>query len=156
MLKRLLIVFVLLISSSAHADQLNREQLRKIVQGLNPVVVKNNGQDGIWFTKIDSERILEVLEKRLPLALDIIDAQDRQIESLKSSVDSYKSSLVLYQEYSTYNLKMFEVAMKSVPDLKPPELMWYEKPATTFTYGVVTGIAIVVTSAYILDRSFNK
>ena len=122
MLKRLLIVFVGLISSSANAEELNRDQLRKLVTGLNPVVTKNNGQDGIWFPKTDAERILEILEKRLPLALDIIDAQGKQIEALKGSVESYKASTALYQEYSEYNLKMFDVAMKSFPDLKPPEL----------------------------------
>lgn len=155
MLKKLLIVLVSFVSS-ANASELDRTQLRKLTEGLTPVVVKNNGKDGIWFSTTDGDRILEVLEKRLPMALDIIDAQDKQIESLKSSVDSYKTSLALYQEYSTYNLKMFEVAMKSVPDLKPVELSWYEKPHATFTYGVVVGVILVVTSAYVLDLSFRK
>jgi hypothetical protein len=156
MLKRLLIVFVGLISSSANAEELNRDQLRKLVTGLNPIVTKNNGQDGVWFPKTDAERILEILEKRLPLALDIIDAQGKQIEALKGSVESYKASMALYQEYSEYNLKMFDVAMKSFPDLKPPELGWYEKPSTTFVYGVVVGVVLVVTSAYVLDKSLHK
>jgi len=156
MLKRLLIVFVSLTSSSAYADTLNRDQIRKLVEGLTPTATKYNGQDGVWFNKVDAEKVLEVLGKRVPLALDIIDGQDKQIGLLKESVELYKSSSLMYQDYSKYNQQMLEVAMKSLPDLQPPQLSWYEKPHSTFLGGVVVGITLVVTSAIVLNKSLGK
>jgi hypothetical protein len=100
--------------------------------------------------------VLEVLGKRLPLTLDIIDDQDRQIGLLKESVSLYKSSSLLYQDYSKYNQQMLEVAMKSLPNLQPPSPSWYERPHTTFMSGVVVGITVVVVSAVVLNKSLGK
>jgi hypothetical protein len=144
MLKRLLVVLgIWACSTTAYADKLDRTEINKLIKGLNPVVLKYQGQDGIWFSAADAEKILEALQKKLPLALDIIDSQDSQIATLKTSVDLYKATVASYSDYANYNKSMLDTALKYFPDLRPPEEPFYSKPSVVFISGVVVGVGTV-------------
>ena len=151
---RLLITLgILACSFNAYAEKLDRTEINKALRDLKPVPLKNQGQDGIWFSTTDAEKLLGLIEKKLPQALDIIDAQDSQIATLKTSVDLYKATVSSYNDYATYNKNMLDTALKYFPELKPPEFPWYEKPAVTYIGGILTGAAIIVVSAYVLDKT---
>jgi hypothetical protein len=144
MLKRLLVVLgIWACSTTAYADKLDRTEINKLVRGLNPVVVKYQGQDGVWFSTSDAEKIIEALQKKLPLALDIIDTQDSNIATLKTTVDLYKATVASYSDYATYNKSMLDTALKYFPDLRPPETPFYEKPSLVFVGGMIAGVGMV-------------
>ena len=152
MLTKLLSVFVILVSNIAYASDLDRIQLRKDIQGITPIVLVNNGVKGIWFNTTDADKILQILEIKLPQALDIIDAQSNQITLANKSIDLYKTSNAQYKELADYNRQMYDTAMKYFPDIKPPETPWYESHKTIFLEGVVIGVAAIITSVIVLDH----
>jgi hypothetical protein len=143
MLKKLLLVLGTLACNTASAGKLDRSEINKLVKGLTPVVVKYQGQDGVWFSLSDAEKITEALQNRLVLALDIIDDQDSQIASLKTTVDLYKATVMSYNEYANYNKAMLDTALKYFPDLRPPETPFYEKSQVAFVGGVIAGVGMV-------------
>jgi len=154
---RLLSVFaVLVFSSSVYAQKIDRAEITKAVKDLKPVVVKNQGADGIWFSTGDAEKLLNLVEKKLPLALDIIDAQDQQITSLNTAINLYKLTIQSYNEYANYNKDMLNTALKYFPELRPPEPPFYKQPVVVYIGGVLTGAAIIVVSAYVLDKTHVK
>jgi len=150
MLTRLLIASVILISSPVFADELDRAQLNKDLKGINPTVVTYNGQKGIWFTTEDGDKILQLVEKKLPLALDIIDVQNKQVLALQESIDLYRKSSLEYKEVAEMNRKMFDTAMNSLPNLKPPTTLWYENHKFVYVMGVLSGIGVMVAASYII------
>ena len=152
MLIKLLSVFVILISSTAYAVDLDRTQLRKDLQGINPIPSLNNNIKGIWFSSADADKILQILEVKLPQALDIIDAQSAQIENSNKAIDLYKTSNNQYKDLADYNRKMYDTAMKYFPDIKPPETPWYKSRTVLFVEGVVTGVAVILVSVLVLDH----
>lgn len=151
MLKKLLIVSSVLVCNVAVAQRLDRTEINRIIKGLNPITLKNQGQDGVWFSNADAEKILGILEQKLPQALDIIDAQDQQLASYKLAIDLYRSTISSYDQYADYNKQMLDTALKYFPELRPPTQPWYEKPALIYIGGVLTGAAVVVISAYALS-----
>jgi len=154
---RLLIVLLILIfSSSVYAQKIDRTEITKAVKDLKPIVVKNQGIDGVWFSTGDAERLLNLVEKRLPQALDIIDAQDQQIISLNSAMNLYKLTIQSYNEYANYNKDMLNTALKYFPELRPPEPPFYKEPVVVYIGGVLTGAAIIVISAYTLNKIHAK
>jgi hypothetical protein len=152
MLIKLLSVFVILISSTAYAVDLDRTQLRKDLQGINPIPSLNNNIKGIWFSSADADKILQILEVKLPQALDIIDAQSAQVENNNKAIDLYKTSNNQYKDLADYNRKMYDTAMKYFPDIKPPETPWYKSRTVLFVEGVVTGVAVILVSVLVLDH----
>ena len=153
MLMRLLIVLgTLAFSIPAYSDDLNRSAINRELQTLNPVKLRHSGRDGVWFSEKNAEIIYLIIDDKLSKAFDLIDTQSYQIKVLKSSIDSYKESVRLYSEYAEYNRQMLEVALKYFPKLEQPKLSWYETRTSSYIYGVLTGVAIIVTSAYVLDQ----
>ena len=151
---RLLSAFVILVfSSSVYAQKLDRTEITKSIKGLKPVALKNQGQDGVWFQSSDAEKILDLLEHKLPEALDIIDAQDQQVVSLNAAVNLYKLTIQSYSDYANYNKDMLNTALKYFPELRPPEPPFYKEPVFTYFMGVLSGAAIIVISAYVLDKT---
>jgi len=141
----------LIYSSTANAE-LNRDEIKKDLKAIKSVTMAKDGVAGVWFDLGSADIILQMIEVKLPKALDIIDAQTEQINSLKLAVDQYKLSIDQYKDLATYNKNMLDIALKYFPDLKPPEYSWYEKPVSTFIYGILVGAAIIVTSSYVLDN----
>ena len=153
MLKRLLIVLGILgFNGSVVAQKIDRAALNQAIHDIKPVPLKYQNQDGVWFSTTDAEKVLGLISDKLPKALDIIDAQDQEIASFKTTVNLYKATITSYNEYADYNKNMLDTALKYFPELRPPEYPWYEKPASTYVAGVITGIVVVTVSAYVLGN----
>ncbi|MCK5601179.1 hypothetical protein KAR91_04895 [Candidatus Pacearchaeota archaeon] len=143
---RLLIVLIIFVfNSTALAENLDREAINDALINIKAIPLKHKGQEGIWFPKADSELLLKLVTNKLDLALDTIDNQTIQINALKDAVKSYKESNTSYAELADYNRKMFDVAMKHLPNLDPPpDMAWYKTPEATFIYGLVLGVGVTV------------
>jgi len=139
-------------SATVYAEKLDRTEINKLIKGLNPVALKYQDKDGVWFSASDAERIAEALQKKLPLALDIIDNQDTQITALKTSVDLFKATVKSYDDYADYNKSMLDTALKYFPELKPPELPFYEKSPIAFIGGVVVGVGTMWLASQVVNN----
>jgi len=147
---RLLIASIIFgFSFNAFADDLDREAINDALINIKAVPLKHDGKEGVWFPKADAEILLELVTNRLKLSLDIIDTQTIQIKALKDVVESYKASNTSYAELAEHNQQMFDVAMKHIPELDPPEPSWYETPKATFIYGIIVGVAITAGTTYL-------
>lgn len=149
-LKKYLIVLISLIFSiNTYGQSIDRLELNSSLSNIKATPVEHNGVNGVWFSNEDAEIILDVLEKKLPLAIDTIDKQDKQIQSLKIAVDSYKEVSKSYSDIADLNLKMFNVAMENVPKIIPSEPAWYESQKAMFMYGILVGGAVMLGSTYL-------
>lgn len=155
-MKFLIVLIISTFSVPALGQKLNREEIRKQLQGIQSVPLKHQGQEGVWFPKEDAELLLDLVSTKLKLSLDIIDNQDVQIKALQSAVDAYKLSNQSYLDLSNLNRSMFDTAMKHLPDLNPPELSWYESPKATFIYGLMVGGAVVFGTTYLATQALEK
>ena len=151
----LLALIVCVSSATASAEELNREEINKLLRSVQSVPIKHNGKDGVWFSANDAEALLSILETKLPAAFNIIDEQSKQIALLESSIASYKASNEQYKSLVDLNRQMFDTAMKYLPDLNPPQPAWYETPKATYIYGIITGAVIIVGSAWVLDSTLG-
>ena len=149
MLTKLLIICAIFTSSFAFADdKIDRTQLNADLASLQPVVVVNNGIKGVWYTPTDATKILDIISKRLPLALDIIDGQTRQVAVLNSAITDYTSVIKQYKDISDLKQKMFDTVMGNLDKLTPPPDPWYESHRLIFSIGVISGVAVTIGAAY--------
>jgi len=118
--------------------------------------MKVDGKDGIWFDAKSAEILLDLVQNRLKLALDIIDAQGSQIGSLNQAIAAYKLSSAQYQELASLNRSMFDTVMEQLPNLTPPEPPWYSSSRATFIYGVVVGGAVVFAASYLAVQTLDN
>jgi hypothetical protein len=156
MLMRLLIVLVgLAYSTSVHA-QINRAEINKALKSINPPVkIKHQGKDGLWFPEDEAETILRLLEEKLPQALDLIDSQEKQAAALKSAIEGYKAASTSYKDVANFNQNALKVALSYFPELNPPKYSWYEGRTAFYMYGVLTGVTVIIVSAWVLDKTQN-
>lgn len=149
MLMRFLIVLTILASSSiSNAEKLNRSEINKSLAGIKSVPLIHKGQKGVWFPEADAEVLLNLVSIKLRLSLDIIDDQSDQIDKLNISIENYKEVSNNYKQLAQYNQDMFDIAMKHIPNLKPPEYSWYEKPGSMFMWGAITGAIVTLGLTY--------
>lgn len=143
-------------TSSLAAEQINRAEINKSISNIKSIPLKHQGKDGVWFSKTDAEILLDLITDKLKLSLDIIDNQSIQIAALKSAIDGYKQSNKSYLDLANLNRQMFDVAMKHLPDLNPPEPGWYESSTATFVYGLVVGGLVVFGTTYLATEALGK
>lgn len=154
MLMRLLIVLgSFAFSTTVFAEKLDRSKINTVLSNLNPQKVSHEGKEGVWFPTEEAGGVLWLLEEKLPESLDLVDLQDTQIIALKAALNSYKSAATLYKDTATFNQQALKIALSYFPELSPPQLSWYEGKPAFYIYGVLTGIAIVVVSAWVLDKA---
>jgi hypothetical protein len=154
---RLLVVLgILAFSSVSYAEKLDRGKINKVIKNLNPVKVEYQGKEGVWFSVEEAESVLWLVEEKLSQALDIIDSQDIQIIALNSAKDSYKISNKSYADTAKFSLEALKVSLSYFPDLKPPEYSWYEGKTAFYIYGVLSGVVVIVGSAWVLSKIDEK
>ena len=153
MLMRLLIVLGILVYSNViFAKDIDRTEINKILTNLHPINLKYQGKDGIWFSKDEAEGLLWLLEKKLPQALDLIDVQEKRSVALKLAIESYKISNNSYLDLATFNQQALKIALDNFPDLVSIEHSWYTNRTATYIYGVITGVAVIIGSAIVLEK----
>jgi hypothetical protein len=131
---------------------LDRVEINNTLKNIWSEDVTHNDVDGVWFAKESAERLLFIIEKTLPTALDLIDLQINQIKALRLAVKSYKESVNWYIEYADYNRQMLDVALKNLKNFQQPQYAWYEDRIAVYVYGILTATTILLTSAYLLDQ----
>jgi hypothetical protein len=146
-------LIVYIFSSTAYAQNVSRAEINSALESIKSIPLKHNGQEGVWFPKDDAEIILSIIEEKLPLTLDIIDKQSEQIKLLETALTSYKASNEHYKELVGLHRQMFDTAMKYLPKLDAPDPAWYETTKATYIYGVITGAALIVGAAWVLDNT---
>lgn len=157
MLMRFLIALIILASSfPVYAAKLDRSEINKTLKSIKSVSLTHKGQKGVWFPEADADILLNLVTEKFKLSLDIIDAQEEQSKAQKSAIDSYKLSGENYEKLATYNLNMFDVAMKHIPKLEPPDYSWYEKPGSTFIWGYVAGTVVTIVTAYVAVQAIDN
>ena len=85
----LIVLIIFVFNSTALAEKLDRAEINKSLQDIQSISLKHKGKSGVWFSEQDSDKILILVEEKLPQALDIIDGQDREILLLKNAIKSY-------------------------------------------------------------------
>jgi hypothetical protein len=154
-MRLLTVLIIFAFSATARADDLDREAINDALINIKAVKLKHDGQEGVWFPKADAEILLELVTNKLKLSLDTIDNQTIQINALKDAVNSYKESNASYAELADHNQQMFDIAMKHLPDLDPPEPSWYETPKATFVYGIIVGVGVAVGATLLAIESIE-
>ena len=152
---KFLTVLIILASSSVSAQSIDRSKINQSLQEIKTIPLSNNGKDGVWFEKKDAEIVLDLVKNKFKLALDIIDDQAAQAESLKIAVEALKLSNQSYLDLADINKQMFDVAMKHMPDLDPPEPPWYKNSKATFVFGIIVGGATMFGSTYLAVRTLK-
>ncbi len=151
MLMRFLIVLTILVySATASAQQLDRAEINKALQSIKSVPLKHKGQDGVWFSVDDADKLLQLVQKKLPQALDTIDAQTEQAKALNIAIDAYKTSNNQYLKVAELTMSALDVALKYIPQIIPPNPPWYKSGKAVYIYGVLTGAGAVIGSALVV------
>lgn len=144
------VLIIFLFSLSVQAAKIDRTEINNLLQQIKTRPLLHDAQTGIWLDPYSGEIVLDLLENKLKLALDIIDDKDEQLEIQKGVADNFINIIGNYEyvmkEYTTTVDKTLE---KIIHEIETP---WYKKPAFIYAYGVMTATAIFGISVYTLDK----
>ena len=133
------IVLACSLSSTAKADDF---QLGVSLKDLKTQVVVNNGVKGVWFNEQDADKVLQVIEVKIPQMIALMGDYNTKLVALQSAVNSYKSANNDLTQASTFHQQMIDNMLKIT---KPPDpVPWYKTTEFMYIAGIVTGVAATV------------
>ena len=145
LIRVLTIVFVLLQSSSTLAAP------------LAPKVLQVEGKAGLWFPRDDADRLLDVLQRKLPALEKTVEAQDKLIALQKIALTTATTALerqeALAQVHLAYSSTITAKALDLARTQVPTETPLLERPWTNFTLGFALGVIIFLAARATLVSS---
>ena len=144
------VLIICLFSLSAQAAKIDRTEINNLLKQIKSQPLLHDAQTGIWLDPYSGEIVLDLLENKLRLALDIIDDRDEQLKVQKGIADNFIKIIGNYEyvmkEYTETVDKTLEKITHEI------EIPWYKKPAFMYAYGVATATVVFGVSVYTLDK----
>lgn len=91
--------------------------------GYHITPLEHEGERGFWFSRHDTLRLLDDVDRRLPLALDIIEIQSSVIELQRDQIRTATAALSLTSSIADVNLE-YANTWKTVAEARVCRSLW--------------------------------
>ena len=116
------------------------------LKGIKSQAIPVNGVSGVWFNATDADKILQVLQVKVPHALALIKDQDLKLVTLQFAIDHYKlANDSLSSLADNCNSTIDKVMKMKVPSETTP---FYKEPHFVFISGIVVGASLTMGIVY--------